>query len=1027
MRITPERWERVKELYETALECNPQQRSAYVETHADDEVIRNEVLRLLGEHDNLGNFLSTPGFIDPRLKSTQSERFAESDVLAGRFCIVSFLAAGGMGEVYKAQDTRLDRIVVLKFLPKEMAHDRRALERFHREAKAASSLNHPNICTIYDFGEDAGRSFITMEYLEGMTLKQALAARALTLERTVDVALQIADGLNAAHSKGIIHRDIKSANIFLTDNGHAKILDFGLAKVTAEREVQVQGLLLAQGVSHCHSTIAGSTWGTISYMSPEQAQGKELDVRTDLFSFGVVLYEMATGQLPFQGDNSEAIFERILKDAPVPAARMNPDLPLKLEEIISKAMQKERDLRYQHASDIRADLQTLKRDRDTERVPGSPDRIQNASISQSVVEKKAAIWWRIAAPMMGLIIVLVAAGLYRHSRTSARLTDKDTIVLADFTNTTGDSVFDGALREGLSVQLEQSPFLKIVSGHQVQQTLKMMNQKPDAKLTPEVAREVCQRTNSAAVLNGSIAQIASKYLLTLKAVNCNTGESVASMGAQADNKDQVADALGKAASEMRTKLGESLASIQRFDTPLEQQTTSSLEALKAHSIGRSLRDKADCAGAISFYQQAITLDPNYALGYLSLGTCYSNEGEPSLGAENMRHAFELRANVSEQERLWIESYYYLDVVGDLEKAEQKLRVWGELYPREDRVPNSLGIIYDKLGDFGKAEAEYRQALDLNSHSGVFRNNLLTSMIRLNHFKEAQALLDQGKAKNVDAYIYPYILAFLRDDRVGIEQQEALFEKLGRGDWLLPFRPDTAAYFGELKKARRLSNLAVAERKREHAKELWTQYEVYAALREALFGNKAESRKYVNSALHSSNGRSVQYGAALALAIIGDTGRAQSLADDLHKRFPEDTVIQRNCVPTLRAQLALNLKHPRKAVDILQAADPYELSEVTSPLSRMALYPAYVRGKSYLDLHRGEEAVAEFQKIVDHRGLVWNSPVGALAHLQIGRAYAIQGDVAKARGAYQDFLTLWQDADPDIPILKAAKAEYANLN
>jgi serine/threonine protein kinase/tetratricopeptide (TPR) repeat protein len=1006
MGISPEQWNRVKELYEAASDCPPSQRSAFLLKHAEDEIIRLEVLRLLAENDDLDSFLSTPPFIDLRLHPTQSpEQLPPGEVLADRFRIVNFIAAGGMGEVYKANDLRLERVVVLKFLPEDLAKDVQSLDRFRREAKAASALNHPNICTIHDFAEDAGRAFIAMEYLEGETLAARIKKGPLPLDETLKIAIALAVALDTAHRKGIIHRDLKPGNIMLSSSG-PKLLDFGLAR-RESTEPEDSGVLA--GVSGDKSQVIG----TLAYMSPERLQGNDAGAGGDIFAFGAVLYEMLTGCKAFHGKSPAETIAAVDHEEPTPIAKAVAGVPADLTHIVTGCLRKNPDERYSSMFEIVQELGDCR-----------ARALEAAAVKRIVQQAKRP---RIAVPILVVLLATLSVGAYfLKSHSSARLTDRDTIVLADFANTTGDSVFEGALREGLSVQLEQSPFLRIISGQQVQQTLRMMNQKSDAKLTPELAREVCQRTSGTAVLNGSIRQIGSKYQLTVKAINCVTGESVASTQVEANDKDHVTNALSNAASEMRKKLGESLATVQRFDAPLEQQTTPSLEALKAHSTGRALREKGDCKGAISFYQQAITLDPNYALGYLSLGACYSNEGEPSLGAENMRHAFELRANVSEKEKLWIESYYYLDVLGDLEKAEQKLRVWGELYPREDKVPNSLGIIYDKLGDFAKAQAEYRQALELTSNSNVFRNNLITAMIRLGHLDEAQALLDEGKAKNVDPWVFPYVLAFLRSDAVGMEQQAALFEKLGRGDWLLPYRPDTAAYFGHLRNARTLSNLAVAEEKREHAKESGTQYEVYAALREALFGNKVESRKYANSALQSSNGRIVQYGAALALALIGDTDRAQSLADDLHDRFPNDTVVQSNCVPTLRAQVALNRKYPRKAIEILKSAEPYELSEVASPRSRMALYPAYVRGMAYLVLHRGEEAAVEFQKIINHRGLVWSSPVGALAHLQIGRAYAILGDTTKARGDYQDFLALWQDADPDIPILKAAKAEYEKL-
>ena len=637
-------------------------------------------------------------------------------------------------------------------------------------------------------------------------------------------------------------------------------------------------------------------------------------------------------------------------------------------------------------------------------------------------------WLALASVVaLGLIAIAYAMSRSRTGNVARALTDKDTIVLADFTNTTGDAVFDDTLRQGLSVQLEQSPFLSIVPDQQIQQTLQMMDQKPGAKLTAEIALELCQRTGSAAVLNGSIAQIGTPYLVTVKAVNCTSGQSMASAEAQASDKNHVLDALGKTASEIRNKLGESLSTVQKFDTPIEQATTSSLEALKAYSLGwQSVAATGDAeASAVPVFKRAVSLDPHFAMAYALLGICYTNLGENTLAAENMRRAYELRNDVSERERFFIESHYEDFVTGNLEKARQSYEFWAQTYPRDWPPHNELIGIYTQLGQYDKSLAESREAHRLFPSSGLIYANLVGSFLTLNRLDEARATSQEAPGKQLDStalHFLQYELAFLREDMAGVAQQVAWAAgKPGIEDVLLEYEADTAAYFGRLREARELSHRAVASAEQEEEKETAAGYEAYTALREAVLGNQQEARQGVASALRLSTGRDVQNIAALALALAGDAGRAQELADDLGKRFPENTTVRFNYLPTVQAQLALSRNNAPKAIEILQSTATYELGSVGT-----ALYPIYVRGEAYIAVHQSNEAVSEFQKILDHRGIVANQPIGALAHLQLGRAYALQGDTAKARAAYQDFLTLWKDGDPDIPILKQAKAEYAKL-
>jgi eukaryotic-like serine/threonine-protein kinase len=939
--------------------------------------------------------------------------------IISHYRILEKLGGGGMGVVYKAEDTRLRRFVALKFLPAEMLHDFTSLERFRREAQAASALNHPNICTIYDIGEHDGQQFIAMEFLDGETLKHRISGKPVPFDETLELAIQIADALRVAHAQGIIHRDIKPANLFVTRQSNAKVLDFGLAKFAPVMEGGFSGI--ATATEDTLLTSPGSAMGTVAYMSPEQARGEELDARTDLFSFGAVLYEMTTGRMAFSGNTSAVIHDAILNRTPVPLTQATSCLPPGLELIVNKALEKDRRLRYQHAADIRTDLQRLKRDSDS----GRASAVQAGSKRS---KKFTSPRWLVATGAIVIVGLVVGTWLF-FSRSRHPLTEKDTIVLADFTNTTGDPVFNGTLRQALTVQLEQSPFLSLISEQSIQQTLRLMGQPTEARLTPEIARDLCQRAGSKAYLSGSIASLGSQFVLGLNAVNCQTGDTLADEQARATGKEQVLPAMDKVAAKLRQKLGESLSTVQKFDTPIEQATTPSLEALQAYSLGWKIQTgKGDDAAAAPLYRRAIRLDQNFAMAYASLGTSYNNLGEMSAAAENIRKAYELRDRVSEREKFYIESHYYQFVTDDLEKARQVYELWAQTYPRELVPPNNLTYIYGALGQYEKALMEAREAFRLNQASGY--GNLAISFLQLNRIEETRATVGEAQAKNFDSpplHFIQYQVGFLQNDAAEMKRQVAwAVDKPGWDGVLLASQANTAAYSGQLGKAREFSRRAVASAERVQEKETAAGYEAEASLREALFGNAAQARQRAAAALTLSAGRDVQYGAALALALTGDAGRTQAMANELSNRFSDDTVVHFNYLPTIHALVALSRNDSSKAIAALQPTPPYEMGTPGAGTFSPNLYPVYVRAEAYLAGHHGSEAATEFQKILDHRGVVVNAPIGVLAHLGLARAYSLRGDNPKARAAYQEFLTLWKDADPEVPIVKVAKAEYAKL-
>jgi len=985
-------------------------------------------------------FIAQVAEVLPAPTPTAAETRAQAgNGLVGRkvshYRILQVLGGGGMGVVYKAEDLKLGRRVAIKFLPAELAHDARAFERFEREARAASILDHPNICSIYELGEHEGQPFLVMQLLEGQTLRELIESarqqnKPLPTSELIDLAMQVVTGLRAAHEKSIIHRDIKPANIFITNHGEARILDFGLAKMVEEAsgpddertELTDPGNTAAPApsASNLWLTLTGATMGTAHYMSPEQVRGERLDTRTDLFSFGLVLYEMATGHRAFSGDSVPGIHEAILHRGAVPARQLRSDLPVELERMIARALEKDRELRYQTASELGEDLQRLalafRLKQPASAVPPA------ANLIAADPRKKLNLWRSLAVVLP--IAALATAALYYRSVQANRLNETDTIVIADFANSTGDPVIGDALKQGLNIALRQSPFLSIVSDEAVSSTLKRMTLPSGTFLTPEVAREVCQRSGSKAYVGGAVAALGSEYVLGLNAVNCRSGDVMVREQITAPAKEKVIAALGDAASKLRGELGESLSTVQKYDVPLEEATTPSLEALKAFSLARAAALKGSVDSSIPFYKHAIEVDPDFAAAYAHLAQAYANGSQTDLARASIQRAFERRNRASEPEKFYITTGYYELATGETDKRIEALRLWRQMYPRETTAANDLAAEYNDMGRFDLALVSAQDALRLSPDAYTPYENLGMAYLGLNRFSDAKAIRNQELAANLGlhwTHIDLYSIAVVENDGAGMAQEIGWAKGKTYEFFMLEIEAGVEAAAGKLQDARLTYRQAMDSARRAKFDGIARNMAIDLDLVETELGNRSHTSR---AALAVPNSGHARKAAAHIFVITGDLDRAGALAAELLKDNPTDYYVNNVWVPSIRAEIELSRGNSTKAIELLSVTSPYEFG------LKAHGWPSYVRGLAYLRAQKGQEAAAEFQKILDHRGVSLADSLApvfySLSHLQLARARAMSGDAAGARTAYQDFLKLWKDADPDIPILKQAKAEYARL-
>jgi eukaryotic-like serine/threonine-protein kinase len=982
----------------------------------------------------------------------------------GPYEIIEKIGSGGMGEVYRARDTRLDRDVALKLISARYlnggsastptpaaagsAHGAASRARFLREARSSSALNHPNICTIHDIGEQDGQPYLVMELLHGETLKQYLAIHKITAAETVAFSQQAASAMAAAHARGIIHRDIKPANIFVVERADGlhqiKILDFGLAKrqgevlagdTTRPTSGSDDATATSADLGEMTLTSPGSTIGTIAYMSPEQARGETLDARSDLFSLGSVVYEMATGSSPFAGASTAEVFAALLTKDPVPPSQLNPSLPAGFDAIPLKLLAKNKDDRYASATDLQAALKALNGDSSSRSATvAAPAPVPVAKAEVPPAKSRSGLYAGIAL----LLVAAVGFGGYElwhghasgpssGSATSApgsvAMTMKDSIILADFVNHTGDPVFDTTLNQALAIQLQQSPLLNIVSQQHLRQSMKYLGKSSEDPLTPAIAREIGEREGVKAIITGTIAKLGNDYIITLAAQTTATGDDIASEQAQSPDKEHVLDALDKAATAMRGRLGESLSSIQKLDTPLGQATTPSLEAFRAYALGDVEHEKGlDFPQAAEHYRQALNLDPKFAMAWARLGVVYNNSGQFGKALEYYTKAYNLSANVSERERLYIAGHYYQNVLGDIPKVIEALELSIKTYPREFDSYVNIGVAYSAIGQVDQAIAYTQKAIAMQEDDAVAEENIVSNYMAIDRLDDIARAIERtrklGIADSTQFQQEIYLYGFLAGKPDEMAKVLAITE--GRADsYLITQQTAVVAEFeGRYRDAKAAWSKAAREAASQKAPDAQAGFLLALVSGQGLAGMCDDAPREIKEALAIDKSKPTLRTTAYTAAICGDNKTATHIVEDLVKQYPADTLIQQITAPQTLALVALDEHKPEEALRQLEINRPYDLA---SP-------GAYLRGLAYLQAGDSANAITAFQQATKYRGATLlnfyqNYPQ---AQLGLARAYALAGNKAAAKKAYQDLFETWKHADADLPQLVAAKKEYAAL-